>query len=43
MTLTIEPGIYLEKKFGIRVEDTIIITTDGSKNLTPQSTEIIEI
>ncbi|MDA7520044.1 M24 family metallopeptidase, partial [Akkermansiaceae bacterium] len=43
MTLTIEPGIYLEKKFGIRVEDTIVITTDGSKNLTSQSTEIIEI
>jgi Xaa-Pro aminopeptidase len=43
MTLTIEPGIYLEKKFGIRVEDTIVITTDGSRNLTSQSTEIIEI
>ncbi len=43
MTLTIEPGIYLEKQFGIRVEDTIVITTDGSQNLTSQSTEIIEI
>lgn len=43
MTLTIEPGIYLEKNFGIRIEDTIVITSDGSKNLTSQSTEIIAL
>lgn len=43
MTLTIEPGIYLENKFGIRIEDTIFITTNGAKNLTSQSTEIIEV
>jgi Xaa-Pro aminopeptidase len=29
MTITIEPGIYLESKFGVRIEDSIII---DSKN-----------
>ena len=25
MAITIEPGIYLESKFGVRIEDSIII------------------
>ena len=25
MCITIEPGIYIEKKFGIRIEDTCIV------------------
>jgi len=29
MTFTIEPGIYLPGKFGIRIEDMILITTKG--------------
>jgi Xaa-Pro aminopeptidase len=33
MVITIEPGIYLKNKFGIRLEDTIIITSDGYQNL----------
>jgi Xaa-Pro aminopeptidase len=35
MVTTIEPGIYIkEKKIGIRIEDDILITKDGNKNLT---------
>jgi Xaa-Pro aminopeptidase/Xaa-Pro dipeptidase len=29
MAVTVEPGIYIENKFGVRIEDSIIVTTDG--------------
>lgn len=32
--ITVEPGIYLEGEFGIRIEDMILITKTGPKNLT---------
>lgn len=35
MVSTIEPGIYIkDKNIGIRIEDDILITKDGNKNLT---------
>lgn len=34
MVVTIEPGIYLPGKFGIRLENMILITEKGAKNLT---------
>ena len=35
MVLTCEPGIYIkEEKLGIRLEDDILITSDGPVNLT---------
>ena len=29
MTLTVEPGIYLPDKFGVRIEDTVLVTAGG--------------
>lgn len=40
MIVTIEPGIYLENEFGIRIEDTIIIKDDNPEILFNSSKEI---
>lgn len=34
MVITVEPGIYLPGKFGVRLEDTIAVKPDGHENLT---------
>jgi len=36
MVFTIEPGIYLENKFGVRIEDTVYWSKNGLKILTKQ-------
>ena len=32
MVITIEPGIYIENKFGVRIEDMVLVTDKGYKN-----------
>lgn len=39
MAITIEPGIYLPNIGGIRIEDTILITSHGHENLTNRPKE----
>ena len=40
MLLTLEPGVYIPGKFGIRIEDTLLINKDGSNNLTKSGKSI---
>ncbi|MBR1540221.1 MAG: M24 family metallopeptidase [Clostridia bacterium] len=40
MLLTVEPGVYIPGKFGIRIEDTILINKDGSNSLTKSAKAI---
>lgn len=41
MVFTIEPGIYLEGKFGIRIEDTVLLKDGKIETLNKVSKEII--
>jgi Xaa-Pro aminopeptidase len=43
MVITIEPGIYLPGRCGIRIEDMVLVTAKGCEVLTPVSKELIEI
>lgn len=43
MVFTIEPGVYLENEFGIRIEDTVLLTEEGIVTLTNSTKEIIII
>ncbi len=39
--LTIEPGIYLPTEFGVRIEDMIVLESEGSRRLNHTSTELV--
>jgi len=43
MVITIEPGVYLPGKFGIRIEDMVAVTRSGGQVLTPAPKALIEL
>ncbi len=43
MVITIEPGVYIEGKFGIRIEDMVAVTGSGGKILTPAPKAMIQL
>lgn len=34
MVIAIEPGIYILGRYGVRIEDTVLVTKDGAEPLT---------
>lgn len=43
MMMTVEPGIYLEGRFGVRIEDMGVVTEDGFDNMTHSDKELIVV
>jgi len=38
--VTVEPGVYLPARFGVRIEDLVVVTADGYRNLSGLSKEL---
>ena len=43
MVITIEPGVYVPGKWGVRIEDMVVVTQRGCDVLTPTSKEFVAV
>lgn len=41
--VTVEPGVYLGGRFGIRIEDDVVVTETGIENLTAFRKDLVEV
>lgn len=41
--VTVEPGIYIPGKYGVRIENMVLVTENGCENLTNSNNELIEL
>lgn len=43
MIVTVEPGAYISGRYGVRIEDMVLVTEDGCENLTRTTKKLIRI
>ncbi len=43
MTFSIEPGVYLPGKFGVRIEDIVVVTETGAERLNTSTRELVTV
>jgi len=43
MVITIEPGVYIPRVGGVRIEDMVLVTEQGCEVLTPTKKELLVI
>lgn len=41
--VTVEPGVYIPDRFGVRIEDLLVVEEKGARNLSTRPRELIEI
>ena len=42
--MTVEPGVYLPGELGVRIEDLVVVTEDGHRNLSglPKDLQLVD-
>jgi Xaa-Pro aminopeptidase len=43
MVITIEPGVYVPGRWGVRIEDVVVVTSSGCEVLSPNDKELVVI
>ena len=41
--ITVEPGVYIEDKCGVRIEDLVVVTEEGYRILSNSTKELVKI